>query len=267
MSYYNWPKIVSNLSDKDLLRVLDSSRNELNEKVDAARDELKNRGIEVSDLDTRKEIYNRLPPVDIYAGFRPRLYSILLDFLILLPLNFIVLLINSYSKDMYFITLGPNMLIIFWYHVYLVKKFGGTPGKLIVGIKVLKLNLRPISWKEAILRYIVLFGLTIYGFIATISSITNADTQIYNNLGWLQKQQYLIFLSPILYKIYTWSTNIWVYSELIVLLTNEKKRAIHDYIAGTVIVDNNNFNKQNSLSIEQNSQPLTSLQAQGGIAQ
>ena len=43
-------------------------------------------------------------------------------------------------------------------------------------------------------------------------------------------------LSPILFSVYTWLTNIWIYSEFIVLLTNKRKRAIHDYIAGTVII-------------------------------
>ena len=30
--------------------------------------------------------------------------------------------------------------------------------------------------------------------------------------------------------------NVWICSELVVLLLNEKKRAIHDYLAGTVVV-------------------------------
>jgi len=30
--------------------------------------------------------------------------------------------------------------------------------------------------------------------------------------------------------------NIWVWSEFIVLLTNRKRRAIHDFIAGTVVI-------------------------------
>jgi uncharacterized RDD family membrane protein YckC len=30
--------------------------------------------------------------------------------------------------------------------------------------------------------------------------------------------------------------NIWVWGELIVLLTNRKRRAIHDFIAGTIVV-------------------------------
>jgi uncharacterized RDD family membrane protein YckC len=29
---------------------------------------------------------------------------------------------------------------------------------------------------------------------------------------------------------------VWMWSELVVLLLNEKRRAIHDYIAGTVVV-------------------------------
>lgn len=31
----------------------------------------------------------------------------------------------------------------------------------------------------------------------------------------------------------------WLFSELIVLLFNEKKRAIHDFIAGTVVIKTN----------------------------
>jgi uncharacterized RDD family membrane protein YckC len=30
--------------------------------------------------------------------------------------------------------------------------------------------------------------------------------------------------------------NIWVWSELVVLLTNRKRRALHDFIAGTVVI-------------------------------
>jgi len=30
--------------------------------------------------------------------------------------------------------------------------------------------------------------------------------------------------------------NIWIWSEFVVLLTNAKRRAIHDYLAGTVVI-------------------------------
>jgi len=43
-------------------------------------------------------------------------------------------------------------------------------------------------------------------------------------------------LSPEFFIIYSVAINIWIWSELLVLLTNRRKRAIHDFMAGTVIV-------------------------------
>lgn len=56
------------------------------------------------------------------------------------------------------------------------------------------------------------------------------------SLGWLKKQVYLSSLVPGLYTIYSWVDNIWIYSELFILLLNKRKRALHDFVAGTVIV-------------------------------
>lgn len=172
----------------------------------------------------------------IYAGFWPRLGSIWLDFLIVLPVSIIVLALNSLSKDMYFITFIPQLLFSIWYHVYLVEKNGGTPGKLILGIKIIKLNGQDVTRTEAILRYLIQFVIGFIAIGATLTSVMNADEEYYESLGWMQKQFYLATLSPGLFTIHRWASNIWIYSELIVLLTNERKRAIHDFIAGTVIV-------------------------------
>ena len=34
----------------------------------------------------------------------------------------------------------------------------------------------------------------------------------------------------------TIAASVWVYSEFIVMLTNEKRRALHDFIAGTIVI-------------------------------
>lgn len=172
----------------------------------------------------------------IYAGFWTRLGSLLLDFLIMLPYVFLVLYINGLSKNAYYFTFIPGLIFHFWFSIYLVKKYGGTPGKLIVGIKILKLDGTDVTWREAILRQIIAFVLTIFASIMTFYALSMADGEYYESLGWMQKQQYLFGLTPILFKIYTWTNNIWVYSELFVLLFNKRKRALHDFIADTVIV-------------------------------
>jgi len=76
-----------------------------------------------------------------------------------------------------------------------------------------------------------------------VDSIINIKGTYFNHLNWLQQQTYLALFYPLLFTIYKWLTNIWTYSELIVLLTNKKKRAIHDFIAGTVIVRTKYFDE------------------------
>ena len=68
-----------------------------------------------------------------------------------------------------------------------------------------------------------------------ILAILMADSQIYNALPMLEKSAYLAALSPG-NSIISIISNIWFWSEIIVLLFNKRRRALHDYIAGTVII-------------------------------
>lgn len=172
----------------------------------------------------------------IYAGFWIRLGSLLLDFLILLPYIILVLFLNGLSKSAYYFTFIPGLIFHFWFSIYLVKKYGGTPGKLIAGIKILKIDGTDVTWREAILRQSIAFTLTIFVSVITIYALSIADGKYYESLSWMKKQTYLTALTPLLFKIYSWTNNIWVYSELFVLLFNKRKRALHDFMAGTVIV-------------------------------
>jgi uncharacterized RDD family membrane protein YckC len=171
---------------------------------------------------------------NIYSGFWSRLGANLLDGLILIPTSFLLLFINSFNKNIYFITVIPNLLFIFWYNIFLPKRYGGTPGKLIVGIKIIKIDSSPIGWKKSFLRYSVNMVFSIISIIFTMIAILLADDEIYNNLNWVQKSVYLYSIFH--HNIIRTLINIWFWSEFIVLLFNKRKRAIHDFIAGTVII-------------------------------
>ena len=54
---------------------------------------------------------------NIYAGFGPRLASLLLDAVIIMPLIFIIQYINSTSKYMFFYTLIPNLIFGFVFRI------------------------------------------------------------------------------------------------------------------------------------------------------
>jgi uncharacterized RDD family membrane protein YckC len=172
----------------------------------------------------------------LYAGFWPRLGSALLDFVFTVPIIVLIQYLNGLGIDVYFYTCVPSLIFGLWYYIYLPKKYGGTPGKLVAGITIIRLDGAFIGWEEAILRHIVLAALTLAGIVVMISALRQADEATFMSYNWWQQSKYLMSLSPKSFHVYTWATNIWIYGEFIVLLTNKRKRAVHDFIAGTVIV-------------------------------
>ena len=77
---------------------------------------------------------------NIYPGFWLRLLANLFDLLIHLPLFIFLKYINSLNKYCYLYVIIPNLIIFVWYYMYLPKRFGGTPGKLIIGLKIVKMD-------------------------------------------------------------------------------------------------------------------------------
>lgn len=173
---------------------------------------------------------------NIYGGFWLRLGSILLDFLILVPLLALMHYIHSLDKNFQIVTHIFFLVFGIWYGIYLPKKYGGTPGKLILGMKILKINGEDIDWREAILRNSISTIMSFLGTLVLIYCVLKANNDVYLSKTWMQKGLYLTTFAPTIFKIQGWANNIWIYSELLILLLNKRKRALHDYIAGTVIV-------------------------------
>ena len=68
-----------------------------------------------------------------YAGFGPRLAANLLDFVIMIPLIALSFWGSSYFRlfEVYYFL--PGIVFGLFFSVYLVRRYGGTPGKLLVG--------------------------------------------------------------------------------------------------------------------------------------
>lgn len=95
-------------------------------------------------------------------------------------------------------------------------------GKMATDIKVTLPDGSPIGFKEAFLRSYVDLCFAIVAIFSELSAIGNTDAEQIQWSGWLGTVA-----------IIGW---IWFWSEVVVLLFNERKRSIHDFIAGTVVV-------------------------------
>lgn len=187
---------------------------------------------------TKKVIPLKLEGVseNIYGGFGIRLGAILLDLMIFSPLLVLMHYLHSLDKIYNIITSAFFLIIGTGFQIYLIKKYGGTPGKLLLGIKVLKLNGDDVGWKEAFLRNLIPFIFSLTGLGITIFCVIKANNKVYMSKSWQYKQVYLYSFAPNLYDVNKWVNMSMVFSELLILMFNKRKRAIHDYIAGTVIV-------------------------------
>jgi uncharacterized RDD family membrane protein YckC len=187
---------------------------------------------------------------EMYGDFGSRLCAILLDLVFLAPLGIVEYFLDSFGKNFHLCTILLNFMFFIWYRIYLVKKYGGTPGKLLSGIKIIKLNWQPIGWKEAFLRESVVVSLTIITNIVIVYAIAKADNSHYLSLTWTKKSHYLTSFYPLFFRVTSWMFNIWTWGELVVLLTNKKKRALHDFIAGTLVVKIKYLNNANAVISE-----------------
>src|SRR5215813_12055835 len=135
-----------------------------------------------------------------YAGFWPRLGALLLDLLIMLPL---MVLVSWGSKryrlfELYYFF--PSILIGLFYGVYLVRRFGGTPGKLIVGVRIRKMSGEPVDYREAFLRYLPEFLLGTLMSIALLISVFHMSDSEYHALSFMERAKRMVELAPGWYK-------------------------------------------------------------------
>jgi uncharacterized RDD family membrane protein YckC len=160
-----------------------------------------------------------------YQTFGLRFLAGFIDGLVLMPLDFI--------DDWALSPERPMVLVIVWalirfptpwlYSVLMHGFYGQTIGKKLAGLKVLDVSERPISMRQAFLRDSVYIGLNIIGlcqflYFKLVGEIP--DTQMMNVVG------YLVGYAAI----------GWFLLEILTTLTNKKRRALHDFIAGTVVV-------------------------------
>ncbi len=172
----------------------------------------------------------------VYAGFWKRVLAGFVDFLIFLPLILLNEWLSSYSKTFALLALWPFTLAFYIYNVYFISKWGQTIGKRVAKVKVVSLNGEPASPKQAMMRNSVDLILAVaMGVIQTVALIRFPD-ELWHTLSWMQRQQKIQEMAPMGLNVFLIIQNIWAYSELLVLLFNKKKRALHDFIAGTVVI-------------------------------
>lgn len=170
-----------------------------------------------------------------YATFWQRLTAALIDVLVLLPLMLIEFWLESISKTTAIVLVIPMTGAYCAYTIYCHGQFGQTVGKHALGIRVVRMTGERIGWREAWLRSSVDVAFAALNVISSFIALVSISDSEYYGVGWLQRGNNLYALYPAWYGWTFAASEIWVWSEVVVMLFNKRRRALHDFIAGTVV--------------------------------
>lgn len=172
----------------------------------------------------------------VYAGFWKRLVAGFADFIVLIPFIAFFTWLEGIDRNLAIVVTIPSTALFAFYHVFFNARFGGTPGKLLVGIRIRRPDGSPIKWSHAWWRSSVDLVFAFLFLCANVWALSQIDPVIYSGLDWMARAEELGALHPAWFGLIFILQQIWIWGELIVLLLNKRKRAIHDFIAGTVVI-------------------------------
>jgi uncharacterized RDD family membrane protein YckC len=165
--------------------------------------------------------------MDRYSTIAARFFAGILDGLVFVPIFVLSRFIDSPNDGVaLFLTWSAFVYCSFWLYTVLFHwRTGQTLGKRAVGVKVLDVSeSRLPSLQQALLRdigYIILNTLALIHLFYLVLNGEYSATALVNSVP---------------ARIANWAGWCWFLLEIVTMLTNSKRRALHDFIARTVVV-------------------------------
>jgi uncharacterized RDD family membrane protein YckC len=189
---------------------------------------------EVDEPETTREL---VPASEmLYVGFWLRFFAGWIDVAALLPLMASTLYFEQKSRMFHLYAFLPTLVVWLWFHVYLVERYGGTPGKLLLKIRIAMADGAHVTLKAAALRYgavFVLSGLSSWAMILAALSMTD---EMYLSLSYMERNRKLVEMAPSWYFMAIAAIETWFLIGFLTMMFNKKRRAVHDFMAGTVVI-------------------------------
>jgi uncharacterized RDD family membrane protein YckC len=171
-----------------------------------------------------------------YAGFWHRLGAGAVDALVFAPLCILSFWAIGESAT---VAVLVSSIVSGAYYAYSIvghAVWGQTIGKRIAGIRVRSLDGAPISWRVAVRRSsvdIAIGVLATIGYAVVLFAIPETD---FSTKGWQQISEQYDRARPTWVRVIEYGYWVWLAGEVFTVLLNPRRRAIHDFIGGTVVV-------------------------------
>jgi uncharacterized RDD family membrane protein YckC len=188
--------------------------------------------------------------VFVYVGFWKRVLAALIDAAIgwvVFPVTLPTMQLSLERRTVLPMLIWSLLWTVLW--LYLVVHFGGTPGKLVIGARIVDAQGRFLSWGKAVLR--VLLSLIIsFNHLLQMHAVVTGYPDSAPHLSLLEIGKLLHEYGQPYTSIGT-ILALLIYVDIGVILTNPRKRALHDYIAGSYVITR----ESHACAVEENIEP------------
>jgi len=172
----------------------------------------------------------------IISSFIKRILAFLLDCLIMLPIIITSYFIQHLNHILSIVF--PISLFFLWafYNILFVGKFGRTPGKMIMRIKIININNKPMTYRNSFYRILFQFILSLIPLLSSTFTLLSLDPALFNTLDKVSKIS-LIRNSDY---IPVWLNSLFsvlILIEYLTLVFNKRLRTFHDFLGGSIVVN------------------------------
>ena len=171
-----------------------------------------------------------------YSTFGPRFWTGSVDSCVLWPLGFMTAALLTLDVPRLLAALLVIVESFAWllYPVVMHARYGQIVGKMVTKVRVVDFRTEgSISWRQAWLREGIPMVVSL-GFLGWQIFLILTER---SSPGAVASGEALA--SSTGFRLLTALPGLWFLAEVLTMLTNEKRRALHDFIAGTVVVRTN----------------------------
>jgi uncharacterized RDD family membrane protein YckC len=171
-----------------------------------------------------------------YSGFWQRVGAYLIDLLIVTPVTGLDYLFGASTHLFPLYMIIPSQCLALLLHVFMVYKYGATPGKMALGLRVAMADGRQVTLTATLLRYLPLWLIGIASAIALGSAALKTSDATWSTFSYMQRSQELLANVPGWFMAVTVLSQVWLLAVVITMLANRQRRSVHDFIAGTAVL-------------------------------
>lgn len=172
-----------------------------------------------------------------YARISRRFLAVLIDFAVFMPLGVLYYWLGAYSVNS---AMLAEALLPFYFAIYSLYghgRFGRTIGKYLMGLRVVRCDGSDLGFFRACRRYAVDGGLSLFSGIGAIAVLRDANEEAFHAAGgWVERLGYRSTIEPEVVTLMSWLWWAWLTIDLFVMFSNRARRALHDVIAGSVVI-------------------------------